>query len=284
MASSLNRRVIPVAHELVFRHDTTATEPSDDELYRSQTFANEVAVLVNQAYVEFISGQTKTWKGPKYAALIDLYYSDNYAYALPHVGNAMEERVYALMNAKKLSESWSDQDTTVLGSGTRPDISVMLSQSPYRYALYDITSKANHIHDKSPPWTNKKHICYVAELVFPSVTWPQLESAMKNSASGGINADTALKMKEEAEQKRLEEELAFSKSCEYVRNFYNQYPTFSGFSQNVFDGDKREAATFLGFYNIRNQKGMPSVTANARREFGDYKGMQVDELKEMFEE
>src|SRR4051794_32913420 len=111
---------------------------TDADLQTCLTFAATVSAFVDQAHRELMRGTVKEWTGAKFTAFHDFLLA-GHTWAGTHAGNAIEERVYALMNADGMGGvEWTAQYAEGMGSASRPDIVINLSSG--QEGLIDITS------------------------------------------------------------------------------------------------------------------------------------------------
>ncbi|WKB54346.1 hypothetical protein [Eleftheria terrae] len=100
-------------------------------------------------------------------------------------GYLVEERTYQLLRSTH-EGTWTEQDTSALGGGTRPDITMPLTGSGAgKYALLDITAAGSqgHIFAKQPLWTNSTKVVDSIEIMYPSYDQATLTDIMLNKQS-----------------------------------------------------------------------------------------------------
>jgi hypothetical protein len=121
-------------------------------------------------------------------------------------GYLIEERIYQLLPSRD-EVPWTDQDTEILGGGTRPDITLPVKDAPNLYALLDITAtdSQGHIFDKRPEWTKSQKVGDAAEILYDSIDHGTLQAVMLDKVSFSPEevaqrqaALSALRQKEEA--------------------------------------------------------------------------------------
>lgn len=229
---------------------------SKKNLKACQDFAKIVSDLVDQAYDELMAGKIKDWTGAKIATFLDLL-ERNSNMAVTHAGNAMEERVYALMNKTKLPLDWTKQRSDDMGSVSYPDIVLNLNDG--KEGLIDITSDRGHILGKSGGWTTSERYVYVAEAYFESITKEDLPNIKNAIEEGGITKKHAKKLKKEAERQRLRKLLDRQQQIDEARELYNQYSSFSEFVIEEFSGDRTEAGQYMRSNGLGNLKGVPKL-------------------------
>lgn len=137
-------------------------------------------------------------------------------------GYLIEERTYQLLDQRKVL-GWDDQNTKVLGSGTRPDVTLPLGGN--RYALLDITASKStgHILNKSPSWTNKPRIPAAIEVTYPSFDSKNLVSLLLDK-KGEFPGNMAQKRAEhlQALQQQQDDNKAVLKWLRDLRDQYGQ--------------------------------------------------------------
>jgi hypothetical protein len=125
-------------------------------------------------------------------------------------GYLIEERTYQLLPPKD-EVPWTEQDTSILGGGTRPDIVLPVTGSPGKVALLDITASNSqgHIFNKRPAWTKSQKVCDSIEVLYASMDHGTLLNVMLEKQSFSP---------EEVERRRLanQEKLAAKGSEEEV--------------------------------------------------------------------
>lgn len=253
-------RTAPVIQRLLDENFKHGGEPIDEEeLENCKAFAQKVSDIVDQAYEELITGQIGEWNGKKIATFLNLLqkYDEPKTVATAWAGNAVEERVYALMKKTNMGLPWTPQFTEGMGGVSFPDIVINLDTD--REALVDVTSDRQHILRKGGAWTKSKRYVYVAEAYFPSVTeddLPNIKAALKEGGIG-LKQAKALKKAADEERKRRAEEW-FQKVTE-ERQRYNQYASFSKFVREEFDGDKTAAAHHMREHGLGSLKGVPKL-------------------------
>jgi hypothetical protein len=90
-------------------------------------------------------------------------------------GYLIEERTYQNLPGQD-EVAWTEQDTGILGGGTRPDITLPIKDGNGKVALMDITARNSqgHIFDKSPSWTDSTKVVDSVEVMYPSLAQPTL--------------------------------------------------------------------------------------------------------------
>ncbi|MFZ3003972.1 MAG: DUF4157 domain-containing protein [Undibacterium umbellatum] len=237
---------------------------SKKNLKACEDFAKIVSDLVDQAYDELMAGKIKDWTGAKIAAFLDLL-DRNSIMAVTHVGNAMEERVYALMDETDLPLKWTKQRSDDMGGTSYPDI--VLNLDDEKEGLIDITSDRGHVLGKSGGWTTSERYVYVAEAYFDSVTMEDLPNIKNAIKEGGITKKHAKKLKKEADRQRQLKLLARQQQIDEARELYNQYSSFSAFVIEEFSGNRTKAGQYMRRNGLGNLKGVPKL--KGRRKLSD---------------
>lgn len=237
---------------------------SKKNLKACKAFAKIVSDLVDQAYDELMAGKIKDWTGAKIATFLDLL-DRNSTMAVTHVGNAMEERVYALMDETDLPLKWTKQRSDDMGGTSYPDI--VLNLDDEKEGLIDITSDRGHVLGKSGGWTTSQRYVYVAEAYFDSVTMEDLPNIKNAIKEGGITKKHAKKLKKEADRQRQLKLLARQQQIDEARELYNQYSSFSAFVIEEFSGNRTKAGQYMRRNGLGNLKGVPKL--KGRRKLSD---------------
>ena len=230
--------------------------PQGNDTKTCRDFANKVSAIVDLVYSDLLRGNVKGWEGAKFATFSKLLMEGS-PYAVPHVGNAVEERVYALMNAVEMGAKWTPQFTEAMGGASKPDIVVNLATD--REGLVDITSDRGHILGKAGAWTTSTRYVYVAEAWFPSVTEddiPDIKAAFKK---GGISLQDALDAKAKADDERKKKTEARKKELADARKLYNSYSTLSAFVEGEFKGNRTAALSWMRANGLGSAKGVPKL-------------------------
>ena len=94
-----------------------------------------------------MSGDVSDWEGAK-ITFLRLLRAEN-PMALVHAGNAIEERVYALMVQTDMPFDWTPQFAEAMGGSSSPDIVVNLPSG--KSGLIDVTSDRGRILGKAGP-------------------------------------------------------------------------------------------------------------------------------------
>jgi len=230
--------------------------PQENDTKICRDFANKVSALVDGAYLALLSGNVKGWDGAKFATFAKLLMEGN-PYAVPHVGNAVEERVYALMNAVDMGVKWTPQFTEAMGGASKPDIVVNLAKD--REGLVDITSDRGHILGKAGAWTTSTRYVYVAEAWFPSVTEDDIPDIKAAFEKGGVSLQDALDAKAKADEERKKKTEARKKELADARERYNQYSSLSAFVEGEFKGDRTAAFSWMRVNGLGAAKGVPKL-------------------------
>jgi hypothetical protein len=149
----------PVVQRLLDYENFKKGALSTKEGNQCHEFALIVSKFVDEAHADLLAGKVKGWKGQKIATFLDLLTQGKPA-ALVHVGNVIEERVYALMDQKEMPLPWTKQHHEAMGAVSRPDIIVRLPSG--KDGLIDITSDRFRILGKGGGWPGESHV-YVAE-------------------------------------------------------------------------------------------------------------------------
>lgn len=230
--------------------------PQGSDTKTCQEFAKKVSDPVDQAYFELLSGNVKGWNGAKFATFAKLLMEDN-PYAVPHVGNAVEERVYALMKAVDMGVKCTPQFTEGMGGTSYPDIVINLADD--REGLVDITSDRGHILGKAGAWTTSTRYVYVAEAWFPSVTEDDIPDIKAAFQKGGVSLKEALEAKAKADEVRKQKFEARQKELAEARELYNQYPSLSAFVEDQFEGSRSDAFAWMRAHGLGSAKGVPKL-------------------------
>lgn len=116
---------------------------------------------------KFIELRTEFHSDPANSNVTSLASGKGLSMLSARAGYLIEERAYQLMSDRGVL-GWDDQNTEVLGKGTRPDVTLPLGGN--RYALLDINASEStgHILKKSPSWTDKARIPAAIEVTYPS--------------------------------------------------------------------------------------------------------------------
>ena len=113
-------------------------------------------------------------------------YAEDRAVKMLHAkaGYLIEERTYQKL-PKKDEVAWTEQDTGILGGGTRPDITLPVEGRPGKVALLDITASNSqgHIFDKTPKWTESNKVVDSVEILYPSLDQPTLIATLLDKQS-----------------------------------------------------------------------------------------------------
>lgn len=230
--------------------------PKGNDTQRCHDFAQKVSNLVDQAYGELISGNVKDWSGAKFATFTKMLMTDD-PYTVPHVGNTVEERVYALMEAQNMGLKWTAQRTEGMGGVSRPDIVINLASD--REALIDITSDRKHILRKAGGWTTSNRYVYVAEAWFPSITADDLPNIKAAFQQGGIDLNQALEAKRQADLLRQQKLATRQQELSQARELFNQYPSTAAFIREYFKGNRQKCFTWMRANGLGNAKGVPKL-------------------------
>jgi hypothetical protein len=238
--------------------------PTDLELAACQKFATIVSDLVDQAHLDLLAGKVADWRGAKITAFLGLLGRGSPA-ALVHVGNAIEERVYALMKKTAFDLDWVPQFDEAMGGSSFPDIVVHLDS--LKRGLIDITSDRGHVLGKGGSWTTSTNYVYVAEVWFPSVFAEHLPDVAANVKAGGVGQAHVAKMVRKVEREREARRAAHAKKLSDARERRNEYTSYTAFVREEFDGDKTAADAWMRDNGLGNTKG---VGRRAKRRAPDY--------------
>ena len=230
--------------------------PQGNDTKICRDFANKVSALVDDAYLGLLSGNVKGWGGAEFATFAKLLMEGS-PYAVPHVGNAVEERVYALMNSTEMGAKWTPQFTEAMGGASKPDIVVNLASD--REGLVDITSDRGHILGKAGAWTTSTRYVYVAEAWFPSVTEDDIPDIKAAFEKGGVSLQDALDAKAKADEERKKKAEARKKELADARKLYNSYATLSAFVDGEFGGNCTTAFTWMRANGLGSAKGVTKL-------------------------
>jgi hypothetical protein len=225
---------------------------SAENMRKIGEFATTVSKIVDQVYADLLAGQVKGWTGAKLAAFIDLVNRAN-PMAVTHAGNVVEERVYSIMKTRALPLKYTEQFSERMGGASKPDIVIHLPDG--KEALIDITSDRFHILKKAGGWETSDHYVYLAEAYFPSVTTEDVGIIRTALEKGGIDRETARRLKAQADAERLEKMAARIAAATTLREEVWAAGSFSKWcrKKNV---TRSEGAKTLREYNIQ-MKGMP---------------------------
>jgi hypothetical protein len=217
------------------------------EMGQCKAFAQKVSDLVDNAYDELLTGNVKHWKGSKIATFLSLLDRTS-PYALPWAGNAIEERVYALMAATDMGLKWVPQFAEGMGSASKPDIVVELPSG--KTALIDITSDRFHIEGKAGGWLTSDSYVYLAEAWFPSVLAEHLTVIRKGVSQNGITKEHAKKLLADAEELRAAKQAEFKKGQAEARKELRAAGSFANYVRTVWGNDRTAASRFLQEWGI----------------------------------
>jgi hypothetical protein len=224
-------------------------------------FAQRVSDFVDEAHKDLLTGNVKGWKGIKIATFVSLLIQGK-STASAWAGNAIEERVYALMKKHGMPLKWTPQQSESMGSASFPDIVIHLPGTTDD-GLVDITSDRLHIERKAGGWFGASHI-YVAEAYFDPVTAEQLPIVLANLKAGGVDEQTAKDMAAAALAKRKAAEKARKATVSEARKLANKYTSGKEFIEKAFKGNKKQARQFLLEHGLK-KKGVTGVGATKRR-------------------
>jgi hypothetical protein len=244
-----------------FKH---AGAPTADELAACRKFAKIVSDLVDRTHLDLLAGNVKDWEGAKITAFLKLL-NDDHPAALVHVGNAIEERVYALMKKTDFDLPWVAQFDEAMGGSSFPDIVVHLDSG--KRALIDITSDRSHVLGKAGAWTTSTHYVYVAEAWFPSVFAGHLPAIAANVTAGGVDDKHVARMVRKVEREREARRAAREKKLFDARARRNEYSSYTAFVSAEFDGDRTAADAWMRDNGLGSAKG---VGRRAKRRPLDY--------------
>jgi hypothetical protein len=209
--------------------------PLKGDTGKCRTFAKKVSDFVDQAYDELITGNVGAWKGAKAATFLNMVLKGHSA-AKTHAANAIEERVYALMNATAMGLPWVPQHTDGMGSASRPDIVIHLGVG--REALIDITSERGHILRKAGAWTTSARYVYVAEAYFDPIREGDIPNIKDAMVKGGIDSVQARLLKRLADEEREDKLRAKAQASAEVREEFNEWGSFARYASECPRFDK----------------------------------------------
>ena len=232
---------VPVVQRMLDYENFTPDALGTKDGRTCHEFAQKVSEFVDEAHQDLLAGNLKGWKGPKLASFLNLLARDS-PYALVHVGNVIEERVYARMEEEGMGIEWTKQFSESMGGASKPNIVINLPGK--KDGLIDITSDRFHILAKAGAWLGESHV-YVAEAYFPSVTNEQLEIIKANVEAGGADEDTVKEMMKEARAARSAKKRAQRLATKKARDLLEKYPSGAAFIREAFAGDKAAAARYL---------------------------------------
>jgi hypothetical protein len=235
--------------------------PTEAELALCKDFAKLVASCVDDAYTDLLAGNVASWKGARIATFLGLLERESGA-AVVHAGNAIEERVYALLAERDPGVvRWTPQHSEAMGGASRPDIVINLSET--REALIDITSERGHILRKAGNWTGSERYVYVAEAYFPPVQKQHMEIIRKGVKDGGLRPEDVERMRAAADAERRAQEEAKALAQKAARDEFNRYGNFSAYVSKKFGGDRNAALKELRSHGLQ-VKGMPKLKGKRR--------------------
>jgi hypothetical protein len=240
-----------------FAHGGT---PKKGETAACHAFAKKVSAIVDEVYLDLVSGNVAAWKGAKIATFLRLLLAEKRA-ALVHVGNAIEERVYAVMKARDLGEEWVAQFDANMGGASFPDVVVHLGSGAR--GLIDVTSDRGHILRKAGGWCTSVHYIYVAEAWFPSVFLEHLDTIRENVVAGGVDSKQVEKLITEANTARSARQAERERVLREAREEYAQYSSYAAFVREAFEGNRGEANAWMRAHGMGGYKGV--ATRRSRR-------------------
>ncbi len=233
--------------------------PTAKQLADCRAFAKQVSDFVDQAYLQLMAGDVKEWHGTKISTFLDMLQRDS-RFVLPWAGNAIEERVYALMAGTKMGLDWVPQFAEGMGGASKPDIVVTLSEDPVKQALIDITSDRFHIMGKAGGWTTSERYVYVAEAWFPPVMAEHLETIRAGVKAGGLSAAEVEKRIAAANAERERVIAARNAVLVAARTEYNdRYGTVARLAEGKFGGDRKAAVAWMRANGLGQAKGVPKL-------------------------
>lgn len=257
LAAAVQRRAAAVEAPLLqrtldedFPHGGT---PRKGEIELCHAFAEKVSAIVDQVYLDLVAGNVKGWKGAKIGTFLKLLLNERPA-ALVHFGNAIEERVYAVMRATDLGETWEAQFDANMGGASFPDVVVHLKSGAR--GLIDVTSDRRHILGKAGAWCTSVNYIYVAEAWFPSVYKEHLGPIAKNVRAGGVDTALVEQMLDEADEARAARLEARELALAEAREERNQYGSYTEFVREKFGGKKGLADAWMRANGLGNAKGV----------------------------
>lgn len=152
-------------------------------------------------------------------------YAKDRALAMLHrvAGYLVEERTYQLL--KSTHEGlWTEQDTSILGGGTRPDIALPLTgnSGAGKCALLDITADGSqgHILEKQPRWTNSTKVVDSIEIMYPSYDKDTLTDIMLNKQS--FTPEQIEERRQAHANRKAQEEQARSNKYQMVKDAFDR--------------------------------------------------------------
>jgi hypothetical protein len=219
-----------------------AGKPTEAELAACKTFAQQVSDIVDQAYGELMRGDVAGWEGQKIATFLRLLRAGE-AWAVTHAGNAIEERVYALMGKTTFALPWTPQFAEAMGGASKPDIVVKVG--PGREALIDVTSDRGHIIGKAGGWLTSERYVYVAEAYFDSIRKPHMIPILEAVNQGGVTDESVQAMKEAAERQRQAVAKLKKQIADEARALFAESGNMSRFAKDHFDGSVAAASRYL---------------------------------------
>lgn len=242
-------RPAPVVQRLLDYLNFTPDALKTAEGKQCHAFALIVSKFVDEAHADLLAGKIKSWKGPKLATFLQML-NRGEPMALVHVGNVIEERVYALMDKTKMPLEWTKQSHPDMGAVSKPDIILHLDSG--NDGLIDITSDRFHVLAKGGKWVGGKHV-YVAEAYFNSVTAGELPIIKANAAKGGVGQSQVTKMVKAAAAARAAKEEAWGKEVAEARDLVNEYDSGTAFAEAEFDGNMTAMEKWCLSYGIRKK-------------------------------
>jgi hypothetical protein len=233
--------------------------PTKPQLTKATAFAKKVGAFAEQARKELLSGHVEKWgkagpydaKGARWLPFAKLLSEGRDDWALTHVGNVIEERVYQLMHEAGMALKW---DSQVTFGTSKPDIVVELGDG--RYAAIDITSNLAHVLTKPGLWSDSS-IVYVAEAMYDSVTADLLDKAKPAILSGkAMSAKELGKLEKKVAAQAKAKQLAATKERQKRLGEFLAYGTMSAFAKDPQFGDSlTKASAYLREVGIE-KKGM----------------------------
>lgn len=220
-----------------------------------------MSTIVDQVYLDLMSGKVRDWEGAKIGTFLRLLLDEHPA-ALVHANNAIEERVYHVMRAADLGETWEAQFDANMGGASFPDIVVHLESGAR--GLIDVTSDRRHILRKAGGWCTSVHYVYVAEAWFPSIYKEHLAPIAGNVRAGGVDAAVVEKLIERADALRAARLAARERALAEAREKRNEYGSYSAFVRGAFAGSKTQADAWMREHGLGGAKGVAAKRPRRR--------------------
>lgn len=232
--------------------------PTEAELAACKTFAGKVSDFVDEAHRQLMAGDIANWEGDKVTTFVKLLRQGK-STVLPWAGNAIEERVYALMRATDMGLPWVPQFAEGMGGASKPDIVVTVSTDPLKEALIDVTSARYHILAKAGGWTTSSRYVYVAEAWFDRVQARHLPTILAGVEAGGLDAAEVTRRIAEADAEHARKMALRAAERAAARKEYKLYGTVARLAERKFGGNGKAAVAWMRAHGLSAAKGVPKL-------------------------